>query len=388
MKKKSGAVIIGGGVMGASIQYNLADGGMTDTLLVEQDALGSGATSRSQAILRMHYSNEVTSRLAWESLNIFKNFESITGSPSGYTCTGYFLVADEGNSTAMETNVAMHRSLGINAEIVSQENVREISPTLSVQENEFFAYEPESGYADPYLVTTGYAKRSRDLGAEIATGTRVRDIEIVGGRVVSVNTTAGRIETPLVVIAAGPWSKKLFDRIGVDMPLGTVRHQIIMIHRPRKMSLGHPSIGDIVNDLSSRPDAGDITLIGIGEEESVGPEKYNKKIDMSVVPAAMSGITRRFPDMDGAEYRGGWAGLFTVTPDWHPVLDRIEGIDGLYCAVGFSGHGFKLSPMIGVVMAELIIKGEARSVDISMLDLKRFEEHRLLTSRYSMAVLA
>ncbi len=207
-------VIIGGGVMGCSIQYNLAQLGMTDTLLLEKDVLASGSTSRSQAILRMHYSNEVTTRMAWESLKVFQQFETLIGSPSGYTRTGYFLIVNADQREAMAANVAMHKGLGVNVDIVSADDVREIAPMLAVTDEEAFAYEPDSGYADPYLVTTGYARRARELGARIKPGAQVIDIEINHGRISAVVTAEERIETAYVVVAAGPWSGALLQKIG------------------------------------------------------------------------------------------------------------------------------------------------------------------------------
>ena len=155
MPNTADAIIIGGGVMGCSILYNLAEQGFTNTLLLERDVLASGSTSKSQAILRMHYSNEVTSLLAWHSLEVFKNFEELTGTPSGYTRTGYFLIVGREDREAMYENVAMHRRLGIASEIVSIEDMRELAPMLAVEGDESFAYESESGYADPYSVTPG-----------------------------------------------------------------------------------------------------------------------------------------------------------------------------------------------------------------------------------------
>ena len=388
MKKTADAVIIGGGVMGCSILYNLAARGVTHAVLLEKDILASGSTSRSQAILRMHYSNEVTARLAWESLAIFRDFEEIVGGPSGYVRTGYFLAVGESDRSALEDNVAMQRRVGVNTDVASAEDVREIAPVLETREDEAYAYEPESGYADPYSVTTGYARRARELGAEVVTDARATGVEITEGRVTAVSTATERVETPTAVVAAGPWSRLFLDRLGVDVPLRTVRHQVVMLRRPEDLVPDHPIIGDVVNDLSARPDAGNLTLIGVGEDEWVGPDEYNQGVDMPMVEQAMAGLARRMPGMSEALFRGGWSGLFTTTPDWHPVLDRVQSIDGLYVAVGFSGHGFKLSPMIGVVMSELITQGKATSVDISMLGLDRFKTGKLLTSRYSMAVLA
>ena len=381
------AVIIGGGVMGCGILYNLATRGVTNTVLLEKNVLASGSTGKSQAILRMHYSNEVTTSLAWKSLELFKNFEEMTGIPSGYTRTGYFLIVDQNDRAALEENVAMQKGIGVDTDIVTVEDVRDIAPMISTAENEFYAYEPQSGYADPYSVTTGYANAARELGAQVRSGTQVTGIDIEGDRVRAVMTADERIETPIAVVAAGPWSGPILKSVGVDLHLQPVRHQVVMLRRPQDVVPDHPIIGDVVYDLSARPDVGNLTLVGVGEEDHDDPDTYNQGVDMPMVEKTFDALVKRMPGMSQALFRGGWSGLFTTTPDWHPVLDRVEGIEGLYCAVGFSGHGFKLSPMIGQVMAELIT-GEPTTVDISMLDLKRFEEGRLMRSRYSMQVLA
>jgi sarcosine oxidase subunit beta len=381
------AVIIGGGVMGCGMLFNLATRGVTNTILLEKDVLASGSTSKSQAILRMHYSNEVTTNLAWKSLELFKNFQELTGTPSGYTKTGYFLIVDQDDRTALEQNVAMQKGIGVDTNIVTEEDVRDIAPMIATGENEYYAYEPESGYADPYSVTTGYANAAKELGAQVRSGTQVTGIDITGDRVRAVLTADERIETDIAVVAAGPWSGPLLKSVGVDLNLQPVRHQVVMLRRPQDVVPDHPIIGDVVYDLSARPDAGNLTLVGVGEEDHADPDTYNQGVDMPMVEKTFDALVKRMPGMSQALFRGGWSGLFTTTPDWHPVLDRVEGIEGLYCAVGFSGHGFKLSPMITQVMAELIT-GEPTSVDISMLDLKRFEEGRLMESRYRMQVLA
>ncbi len=381
-------VVVGGGVMGTSILYNLAAKGVTNTVLLEQATLASGSTSRSQAILRMHYSNEVTTRMAWESLKLFRDFEEITGTPSGYVKTGYFIAVTESERQALEDNVEMQQAAGVDTTIVGPDEVMRISPLLAAEEGEVFAYEPESGYADPYSVTNGFASRSRELGARVRTESRVTGIDIEGGRVTAVRAGDERVETGTAVVAAGPWSRKLLASIGVDVPLGMVRHQVVMIRRPDSIGQ-HPILGDVVNDMSPRPDVGNITMTGVGEDEHGGtPEDFDQGVDMRKVEETMVRLAKRIPGMEDGLFRGGWSGLFTITPDWHPVLDAVEGIDGLYCAVGFSGHGFKLSPMIGQVMAELIVDGQASTIDISQLNLGRFETGELLESRYSMQVLA
>ncbi len=388
MKATADIVMIGGGVIGASILFNLGRLGVTDTVLVEKDVLGSGSTGRSQAICRMHYSNPVTATMAWESLGIFTNFGEAVGGESGFVETGYLVVVKEEDSAGLAHNVAMQYGLGIDTMRVTAEDLRDIAPMVSVSDDEFMAWEPRSGYADTYMVTTSYAKRAREMGADVVLRNPATEIEISGGRVKAVVTPEGRVETPVAVVAAGPWSKVVLANVGVDVPLVPVRHQVASLTRPVDQLPLHPTVGDIAQSFSFRPDGSSLTMMGFGDDEEVGVETYNQGVDMEVMADALGRLTRRIPAMSEAYFRGGWSGLFTTTPDWHPILDAVPGIEGLYCAVGFSGHGFKLSPMIGVTMAELIVEGVAKSVDISPLRFSRFEEGDLLGSSYRYRVLA
>ena len=388
MKATADIVMIGGGVIGASILFNLGRLGVTDTVLVEKDVLGSGSTGRSQAICRMHYSNPVTATMAWESLGIFTNFGEAVGGESGFVETGYLVVVKEEDSAGLAHNVAMQYGLGIDTMRVTAEDLRDIAPMVSVSDDEFMAWEPRSGYADTYMVTTSYAKRAREMGAEVILRNPATEIEISGGRVKAVVTPEGRVETPVAVVAAGPWSKVVLANVGVDVPLVPVRHQVASLTRPVDQLPLHPTVGDIAQSFSFRPDGSSLTMMGFGDDEEVEVEAYNQGVDMEVMADALGRLTRRIPAMSEAYFRGGWSGLFTTTPDWHPILDAVPGIEGLYCAVGFSGHGFKLSPMIGVTMAELIVEGVAKSVDISPLRFSRFEEGDLLGSSYRYRVLA
>ena len=388
MKATADVVIIGGGVVGCSILYNLGRLGVTDTLLLEKDVLGSGSTGRSQAICRMHYSNPVTATMAWESLGVFTHFGEVVGGDSGFVETGYLVVVKDEDRPGLERNVAMQHALGIDTMLVTAADLRHIAPMVSVTEDEAMGWEPQSGYADPHMVTTSYAARAREMGAEIVLRASANDIEISGGRVRAVVTAQGRIETPVAVVAAGPWSKAELARVGVDVPLVPVRHQVASIAHPVDQLPQHPTVGDIAQSFSFRPDGSSMTLMGFGDDEEADVETYNQGVDMDIAADAMARLTRRMPAMSDACYRGGWSGLFTTTPDWHPVLDQVPDIEGLYCAIGFSGHGFKLSPMIGVTMAELIVEGAATAIDISPLRYSRFEENDLLESSYRYRVLA
>ena len=249
MKDTAEAVIIGGGVMGCSILYNVAVRGLTDAILLEQNSLGSGSTGRSQAICRMHYSNPVTARMAWESMKVYRDFQELVGGPAGYVRTGYLVIVGREDRASMEANVAMHREQGINTSVLTAEDVAEFAPMLDVGDAGGLAYEPESGYADPYSITTTYAARAREMGCTVRTATAATGVDVSGGRVVAVRTGEGRIETPMAIVAAGPWSRGIFSGMGLDIPLTTVRHQMIIIRRPAGLLPTHPAFGDLIQEL-------------------------------------------------------------------------------------------------------------------------------------------
>tara|TARA_B100000809_G_scaffold199435_1_gene199428 strand:- start:54 stop:1220 length:1167 start_codon:yes stop_codon:yes gene_type:complete len=388
MNNSYDTVIVGGGVMGCSIQHNLADRGMNRSLLVEKDVLGSGSTSRSQAILRMHYSNPETALMAWESLKVFRNFEEITGASSGFTKTGYLLAVPEHYRKPMLENLKMQQQLGIDVDEVDFKFVQDLGLNAYPDEGEAYCWEPLSGFADPYSVTVGYANQSRKLGCEIDMGNEVTAIKIDHGRVVGVKTSTGDVYSDRVVVAAGPWSGPLLNELGLEFGLKTVRHQVFLLDRGDNVVGRTPIIGDVALGFSARPDIGNVIMIGVGEDEVVGPSEYNQSVDTEMLIKTQSDLAKRIPGVLDATFVGGWSGLFTVTPDWHPILSKIDGIEGLYVAVGFSGHGFKLSPMIGQVMGDIILGQTSKSIDISSLGADRFKNGRLMKSRYDMQVLA
>jgi len=380
-------VIVGGGVMGCSILYNLAAMGAGNLVLLERDTLGSGSTGKSQAICRMHYSNPVTTLMAWESMKIYRSFPEAVGAEAGYVTTGYLVVVGPQDREAIEQNVAMQQGLGIDTRLVTPDDVAEIAPMLSVQDAGGLAYEPQSGYADPHSVTSGYAAKARELGARIILSSPVRSIETSGGRVTAVVSDQDRIETDTVVVAAGPWARNLVSPLEIELPLDTVRHQLLIMRRPADRIPQHPGVGDIAQEFSFRPDSVDLTLVG-GREDPADPDTYNQGVDLDMVEEYTTKLVHRMPAMSEGGFQDGWSGLFTITPDWHPILDQVKGISGLYCAVGFSGHGFKLAAMIGISMAELVLEGRAKAVDIQPLRFSRFEEGDLMRSRYRYNVLA
>ena len=203
-------------------------------------------------------------------------------------------------------------------------------------------------------------------------------------------TTAGeRYETPIAVVATGPWSPRLLPKLGIDLPLEATRHEVFMIRRPMDRVPFHPGGADMTNLTYFRPEGSDLTLVGNGNtEDVVDPDTYNPRPTMSHLEDVWLRLSKRLPDLADGEFSSGYAGLYTSTPDLHPIVDGVDGIDGLYVCTGFSGHGFKLSPAVGICMAELILDGEARTVDISPLRLDRFARGELNTVTYKFKVIA
>lgn len=390
MTVKAEAVIIGGGVMGTSILYNLASRGVKAPVLLERDTLGSGSTGRSSGAVRMHYSTTVNADLAWQSLKVFQDFDEIVGGGDvGFVKTGYMVFVPEDAVSGLEHNIAIQQAVGIDTRIISREEAHELAPMFQFNDGEAFAWEPESGHADPSGTALAYATRARELGAEVVLESAALDVDVSGGKVVAVTTATERYETDIAVVATGPWSSRFMSRLGFDLPLEATRHEVFLLRRPMDKLAFHPGGADMANLTYFRPEGSDLTLVGNGNAEDIAdPDDYNPRHNTDHLQDVWLRLARRLPEIADAELYTGYAGLYTSTPDLHPVVDRVDGIDGLYICTGYSGHGFKLAPAVGIVMAELILDGEARSVDITPLRMSRFQEGDLNETTYKFKVVA
>ena len=388
MTETADVVVIGGGVMGCSILYHLAARGMTDALLLEREALGSGSTGRSSGAVRMHYSTEVHARMAWHSVQVFRDFDNIVGGECGYTNTGYLVFANDDAVEGFRANVALQRGVGIDTREISREDAAELAPAFYLDDCAGIAYEPLSGHADPSGTALAYAARARELGARVRLQAPAESVEAVGGRVTAVVVNGERIETERAIVATGPWSRKFLLAHGVDLPLQATRHEVIHLRRPPEVPY-HPGGGDIANLIYFRPESTDLTLIGNGnlEDDVDDPEVYAQRASQGFIAEVWGRIARRIPAMADAEFATGYAGLYTQTPDSHPVIDRVEGVEGLYVCTGFSGHGFKLSPAVGLLVSELVLDGKASTIDITPLRMSRFGEGELNLPGYGFRVL-
>ena len=390
-------VIIGGGVMGCSIACNLAltanDHGLRRIVLLERDTLGSGSTGRSSGAIRMHYSTAVNAELAWRSLHVFRNFDHIIGGDCGYVPTGYLVFAGADDLDAFRRNIATQQSVGVITDIIAASDAAGLAPGFAVEDAAAIAYEPYSGHADASGTAYAYATRARAEGVSIRLQTPATGIETGadGGRVIAVNAADGaRIETGIAVVATGPWSATFLESHGIQVPVVATRHEVLHFRRPLDVAPYHPGGADIANRIYFRPEGQELTLVGNGNHSDVvdDPEVFAQRASPAFIQDVWQRVARRIPPMADAELATGYAGLYTNTPDSHPIIDRIDGVDGLYLCTGFSGHGFKLSPMVGVLMAELIGSGQATTMDISPLRFSRFAEGALNNSGYGFDVLA
>ena len=390
-------VIIGGGVMGCSIACNLAftanNHGLRRIVLLERDTLGSGSTGRSSGAIRMHYSTAVNAELAWRSLHIFLNFDDIIGGDCGYVETGYLVFAGADDLDTFRSNIATQQSVGVITDIIGAADAAGLAPGFAVEDAAAIAYEPYSGHADASGTAYAYATRARAEGVSIRLQTPAVEIETSadGSRVVAVKSADGaRIETSIAVVATGPWSARFLESHGIEVPVVATRHEVLHFRRPLDLVPHHPGGADIGNRIYFRPEGQELTLVGNGNHSDVvdDPEVFAQRASPAFIQDVWQRLARRIPPIADAELAAGYAGLYTNTPDSHPIMDRIHGVDGLYLCTGFSGHGFKLSPMVGVLMSELIGSGRATTMDISLLRFSRFTEGKLNSAGYGFDVLA
>lgn len=391
MNTTADIIIIGGGVMGASIAYHLAKQGGGQVTLLERQALCNGTTGRSGAIVRQHYSNDYTIRMAKDCLDVFQHFDDLIGGDCGFVTTGMVVMTGEQGAAALRANLKMQWELGVDTQLIRPDEVSEAAPGYSGAGVALACYEPGAGVADPMATTYSFAKRARDYGATICEGVTVTRILTAGERVTGVLTSAGDFYAPIVVLAANVWSVALAQALGFVLPITPTRHPMVALRRPHDFGgrTGLHAVGlDLTRQVYFRPDIGGVTLVGSTENVFTpsDPDNYAQGLSEQEIGHFRTMAGGSMPALARAVPRGGWAGIYDDTPDYHPILDCLPGYYGLYCASGFSGHGFKLSPGVGQWMAQLILTG-TKPGDMQHFAFDRFTGGREISPRYSSGVL-
>jgi sarcosine oxidase, subunit beta len=370
-------VVIGGGVNGLSTAFQLARRGVRDVVVLERRHLGSGATGKSGALVRCHYANVPEAMLTHESLAIFRNWDDEVGAGSpGFSPLGFIQVVSPQHEDRLRQNVADQQRIGIDTRVVDREELREIDPFLNTDDLTVAAFEPGSGYADPNATLHGFTRAAKKLGGRIFEETPATAIRTQGGRVAGVETLSGSIETDTVVVAAGSWADRLLKPLGVDLELEPVRTQVVLFRWPAALEgRGHRVVIDTINHAWLRPEGANCTLIGA--ERSVftaDPDTLDESVDAATIPTSRRALAARFPIFANAIMRGGWSGTYMRSPDGHPIIDQIPAVPGLWVMAGDSGTSFKTSPAIGVCLAEWIVDGAPRLVDLQPFRSARFAD--------------
>ena len=380
-------VVIGGGVMGTSIAFNLARRGAGRVVLLEKHTVCSGTSAKSSAIVRTHYTTRPTAQMALLARGIFERWADEVGGECGFVRTGMLFVGPPASRDRVERTLRMNQEVGIEASLIGPAEVREISPHLRVPDGAPVVYEPRSGYGSPHEVASSFARRFTELGGQLRQSTLVTGIDTHGGRVRGVRTSRGEIAASHVVIAAGPWARPVGRLAGLELPVTPSRESIVTLRPTFDWSPVHPVSTDLANEVYLRPETGGLILVGSTRDSIVpgDPDAYEDRPGADDTAEMLTRLARFMPEAASAAITGGWSGMYEVSPDWNPIMGTARDVAGLHYAVGFSGHGFKLSPVIGILMAEQILDGRARTVDIAPYRLERFQEGRELRVAYQGA---
>jgi sarcosine oxidase subunit beta len=382
MKSTSDVVIIGGGCMGVSVAYHLAERGQTDVVLVEREPqLGAGSTGRNAGGFRHQFSHTANIALSKESIALFAAFERVVGSPIDFWPDGYlFLLSSAESVEAFKRNVALQHGHGIPVEWLSAERAARLCPGLDVNGVLGATFCPADGIADPNGVTMGFARAAQTRGVEILRRTEATAIGVEHGRVKEVRTTNGTIATGTVVNAAGPWAQQVGRLAGVPVPVVPERRHIFIAQAPGGGSWDDeaqrgkvPSTRLMVIDFEStfyfHREGGGL-LFGMGDpEEQPG---FDTTVRWDFLPKVIETAVRRLPALADASVSHAWAGLYEMTPDHNPIIGRSTDVAGFFTIAGFSGHGFQHSPAAGRILADLITNRDP-GLDVTPFRHDRFQ---------------
>ena len=389
LPRTADVVVIGGGVYGCSVAYNLVRLGAGRVALLERGEIGSGGTAKSCAIVRTHYSIRANMLHAVESLKIFESFPETVGGDAGWRRTGYVVLGPEEHRGPMETVFRSQNALGIDTATLTHEETRRIHPLLALDDVDVIGYDTQAGYCDPHLTTTSYAARAKELGAVVMPDTPVTGLEREAG-VMRVATPYGVVETRVVVLAVGPWTNTVAAGLGVELPYEVSRHKVVTLRGAAAYSPYWPVVKDLTTeDKIYFRSEGDSMLLGTGDHGDPidDPDSLDDLVDGEHLARVARLMANRMPDFADADFTAGWTGPYDITPDWNPVVGAVPGVDGLYVAVGFSGHGFKLAPTIGEALAQLVLGIEPR-VSIEEYSLTRFSSGKILEGAYGIGSIA
>lgn len=377
-------VIVGAGVTGLSTARALVELGVRDVLVLDRATVGSGGSGKSSGIVRCHYGIRSLAAMAWHALPTLEDAPARLGAESGYRKTGYLVGVGPQNIGSLRANVAMQRGIGIDVELVGHDAAQDMWPAADLSDFAAFAYEPRGGYGDGHQTAQAFAVAARRGGARVRQNSAVIALETQGPRVTGVRLHDGeRVGAGQVVLAAGPWSVPLAAAVGIDLPIRSQRAQILLVDPGQKIE-NLPVFSDLVSLQYVRMDGSSSVLVGDSDHsdpEWSDPDGYRERAGDQELTNMIPKFAQRFPGLSGARLSSSYAGCYDVTPDYNPMISS-SPLEGLWLCAGFSGHGYKISPSVGELMADLITVGASRHPDIDHLDFRwdRFATDDLLVS--------
>ncbi|MEJ2208422.1 MAG: FAD-binding oxidoreductase [Anaerolineae bacterium] len=370
-KDTAEVAIIGGGIMGASTAYHLAQRGFSDVVILEKDLLAQASTGLSAGGIRQQFSHPANIRLSQEAVRVFERFEEEFGVDMEFRQVGYlFLAQSEDVWQEFLENVEIQRRHNVPVEVLSPQEIQHRWPYLNVEDLQGGTFCPEDGYADPYMAAMGFANAARRLGVRIEEQTRVTAVQIEGGRIRGIETDRGPISAPVVVDVAGPWGGEVAAMAGFDLPVRPVRRQVFVTAAFEPIPKPVPMILDIEPAFYFRGE-GPGVLMGMSDPDE--PSSFNTNVDYAFMERVIDAAIHRAPILEECQINRGWGGLYAITPDDNPIIGPLSGVGGFFCAIGFSGHGFQQAPTVGRILSELILDGET-GFDLSPFAHDRFDQ--------------
>jgi sarcosine oxidase subunit beta len=374
MEKTAEIVIVGGGIIGASIAFHLALKGAKGVVLLEKGMLGEGSTAKCVGGIRTQFSTEINIRFSLESLKTWDHFAELTGVDLGFKKVGYlFLATTRAEWAIFQSSAHLQRTFHIPVELLPPEEIQHRWPYLKVDDLQGGTFCPWDGYAGPYEALTGFIKIARKRGVKIYEGTEVQQIFQAKGKITGVRTSAGDIGAPIVINAVGPHAEKVGKMAGMEISVKPFRRQIFFTGPFPWIADPIPLVIDFHRGWYFRREGKGLLLSGPKDD----CPSFNTHVDYEAMVEVAENSTYRVPLMEKAEITRGWAGSYEISPDNHAILGEAPGLTGFFLANGFSGHGFQHSPVVGRVLADLIL-GEPPFMDVSVLSVERFRQGRLI----------
>jgi len=375
MEKTADIVIIGGGVVGVSIAYHLALRKAGKIILLEKGQLGEGSTSRCVGGIRTQFSTEINIQFSLESLKRFEKFEDEFGVNPEFKRIGYlFLATTETEIRVFKENVKLQKKFGIPVEFLNVDEIERRWPYLRIDDILGGTFCSWDGYAGPSEVLAGFVNGAKRLGVKIYEGKEATGVSLEDGKVSGVETKGEEISTPIVVNAGGPFASSIGEMIGTKIPVKPLRRQVFVTAPYHLTDQPIPLTIDFHRGWYFRPEVDGFLLSGPLDLEP----SFNTNIDYEAMAEASENAIYRVPALEKARIARGWAGLYEISPDNHAILGKVPEVEGFILANGFSGHGFQHSPAVGKVIAELIVEGKSKTIDISPLSIERFEKGELI----------